>query len=423
MNGLLQRWVLVQLVAAPVAAACWFFLPGSVDRATFSLTARGFGGSPQIITGEGSRTKPWQLQTLAPEARIDPKRAPLIVALDDDKEGIFQSKPPSPIDVAVILNNLQRLGAKKAATAAVLAWDAPDPIGLTALEKTLGRFDSLVMAAPLGRGAVAQPLPKAFRKASLPVHAVHGDITLLPVVNRVPLQGLILGGENTWAGFQTLDAESETKLPPLLARWDDRVVFAFPLLAAMQGLGLQLDGIEIRLGEYLKLGPQGPAVPLDPFGRLAIPLGRMPPMAEISAAAAIDGGDHLFPKQVPAPVILRDDQSAVESATRAFSSSVATTTAAIASGAGFTSPQPFQRLTMRREIIALSLLIAALQLISLLPRFPRNSTLILLAVGSLTAHAVAASFSLWLPTWPALAAIVIVFTGCLFPLFARSNAA
>jgi hypothetical protein len=416
-NGLLQQRFRVPLLAALAASACWIFLPGSaIDRAAFSLAARGFANPPFFITGEGSRKSPWKLRTFASKPRSDPKRAPLIVALGDDVEGVFQSSPPSPIDLAVILSNFQRLGAKKAATAAVLAWDAPDVIGLAALDKTLGRFDSLVMAAPLGRGAIPEPMPQAFRNASVSTNIVRGNITSLPMVNRVPLRGLILGGENSLAGFQTLDSESAARFPPLLARWDDRVVFAFPFLVAIQQLDLTLDGMEIRLGEYLKLGPRGPFVPLDRFGRLAAPLGHVTPFAEIPAAALIDGGDDLFPKKAPQPVILRDDQSAADSSTRGFSRQLAAVVASIASDTGLAPTRVFKRFTISQEIVLLAVLIVALKLVSLLPVFPRNIGFLLLAGFCLMAQAIAST--VWLPILPAFAAIAVAFVVCRFPLSA-----
>ncbi|RPJ34335.1 MAG: hypothetical protein EHM17_06970 [Verrucomicrobiaceae bacterium] len=413
MNGLLQPCLRVPLTAALAAFIGWILLPGTaLDRAAFKTVARSTANPPFFITGEGSHANPWKLRTFASKQRLDPKRAPLIVSLGDDPEGFFQSSPPSPIDFAVILSNFQRLGAGKAATAAVLAWDKPDPIGLAALDKTLGRFDSLVMAAPLTRGAVAEPMPAAFRNASVSVSRIHGDITSLPVVNRVPLPGVILGKENTRAGFQTLDSEPASRFAPLLARWDDRVVFAFPLLAAMQGLDLPLDGIEIRLGEYLKLSPQGPVVPLDRFGRLALPLGQVTPFAEIAADALIDGGDDLFPKQAPEPVILRDDHSAAEPATRAFSGNLAPVIAAIASDTGLAPARVIARFTCCQEIVLLSLLIAALKLISLLPSYPRNIAFVLLAGFCLTAQILATASAVWLPWLAAFAAIATTFVVC-----------
>lgn len=415
MKALLQPGLRVPLIAAATAIACWLLLPGTaLDRAAFTAIARSSANPPFFISGNGSLEDPWKLRTFASRPRANPDRVPLIVSLGDDAEGVFQSSPPSPIDLAVILSNFHRLGARNAATAAVLAWDAPDPIGLAALDKALGRFDSLVMAAPLTRGAVAEPMPAPFRKASVPLSQVQGDIAALPLVNRVPLPGVILGKENAQAGFQSLDSEPASRFPPLLARWDDRVVLAFPLLAAMQGLGLPPDGIEIRLGEYLKLSPQGPHVPIDRFGRLAAPLGHVSPFAEIPAAELIDGGDDLFPKQAPEPVILRDERSGAEPATRAFSASLPAVVAAIASDTGLAPSREIVRFTCCRELVLLSLVITALKLISLLPAFPRHIGMLSLAGFCIAVQILGAASGMWLPGLAALASIAAAFVVCKF---------
>ncbi len=410
MSGLIHPRLRLPLCAAIAALAGWLLFPGTViDRVLFKLVARSQANPPFFISGNGSFQKPWQLRTFASVQRPDAGSAPLIVSLGDDAEGFFQSSPPSPIDMAVILSNFQRLGATKAATAAVLAWDAPDPIGLAALDKVLGRFDSLVMAAPLTRGAVAEPMPEAFRNASLPISQIHGDITSLPVVNRIPLTGVILGRENTRAGFQSLEFEATSRFPPLLARWEDRVVFAFPLLVAMQRFDLPLEGMEIRAGEYLKLAAQGPVVPLDRFGRMAAEPRNLSPYAEIPAELLIDGGDELFPKQAPQPVILRDDRSAVEPATRHFSKQLPATIAAIASDTSLVPVRTFARFTFCQEIVLLAVWLAAITLVSRLAAFARQITCGALAAFVITAHFMAASHGVWLPALAALAAVVTAF--------------
>ena len=214
-----------------------------------------------------------------PPADGDKRQAPVIVSLGDDAEGFFQSSPPSPIDLAVILTNFQRLGAKKAATAAVLAWDAPDPIGLAALDKAIGRFDSLVMAAPLSRGAVPEPMPAAFRKASVPLAKIHGDPALLPVVNRVPLPGVILGKDNTLAGFQTARLGADHRFPPAarpLGRPRGARVSAArrPPTARSRRRAASKSGSANISGS----APTGPVLPIDRFGRLAVASKRSRPM-------------------------------------------------------------------------------------------------------------------------------------------------
>lgn len=408
MTGSFHRRFWVWLAAAGVAAACWWLLPGSrTDRAAFETVARGFANPPFFISGNGSHASPWRLRTFGSTGKPDTRQAPVIVSLGDDVEGFFQSKPPSPIDLAVVLTNFQRLGANKAATATVLAWDTPDPIGLIALEKAIGRFDSLVMAAPLTRGAVPEPLPPAFRNASVAVDSVRGDASAFPVVNRIPLTGVILGDENTLAGFQSLEAEKPARFAPLLARWEDRVVFAFPLLTVLQRLDLTVDGVEIHPGEYIKLGPDGPTVPIDRYGRLAIPLKPVSPYAVISAEALIDGGDDLFPKQAPEPVVLRDDRSGAEPSTRAFSRMLPATIAAIASDTGLAGAMDHPRISAKRELGLLAIVATAAALVCGLGAFPRNIAFLSIAAVCAASQFIGFAFAAtWLPGLPALAAIL-----------------
>lgn len=410
MSGLIHPRLRLPLCAALAAFAGWHYLPGTaIDEALFKIVARGQANPPFFISGAGSHRKPWQLRTIASVQRPDAASAPLIVSLGDDAAAYFQTSPPSPIDLAVILKNFQRLGANKAATAAVLAWDEPDPIGLAALDKVLGRFESLVMAAPLTRGAMAEPMPEAFRNASLPIAHVQGDITALPVVNRIPLTGVILGRQNTRAGFQAIEFEAGSRFPSLLARWEDRVVFAFPLLVALQRFDLPLEGMEIRPGAYLKLSPQGPTVPLDRYGRMATAPGDLSPYAEIPAELLIDGGDELFPKQAPQPVILRDDHSAAESATRHFSKQLPATIAAITSDTGLVPARSFARLTHSQEIVLLAVFIAAIAYVFRATAFARQIACVVLAAFIITAHFIAASHGVWLPVLAALAALIVAF--------------
>lgn len=408
MTSSFHRRLGVLLVSAAAGFGVWKGVPGTdLDRAAFTAVASGFVNPPLFVTGEGSYAAPWSLRAFSTESKPDRRQAPVIVSLGDDPTGFFQSSPPAPIDLAVIFTNFQRLGAKKAATAAVLAWDAPDPVGLAALEKSLSRFESLVMAAPLSRGAVSSAMPSAFRRASIPLTAVHGDTSALPVVNRLPIPGVVLGGESALAGFSVLELETGDGFAPLLARWDDRAVLAFPLLTVLQRLNLPLSGVEVRLGEYLKLSPAGPIVPIDSYGRLVLPRKAISGYAEISAEALIDGGDDLFPKQAPDPVILRDDRSALDPATRAFSRSLPAMVAAIASDEGMAQAHAYPRLSRAWEIGVLSALVVLLTALSGAADSVRRLGAPLLAAASLAAQWIALGCaSIWLPGIPALAAIV-----------------
>ncbi len=421
MTGNSHRWIWVLVVATAAALGAWQWIPGTVvDRAVFATVASGSSNGALFISGKGSRDDAWKLRTFSADRKADKRQAPVIVSLGDDLKGFFQSSPPAPIDLAVIFSNFHRLGAKKAATAAVFAWEKPDPIGLAAFEKSLDRFDSLVMAAPLSRGVVSSPMPPAFRRTSIAEGKIRGETSALPLVNRLPIQGIILSGERTLAGFSALESEPLSQYVPLMARWEDRVVFSFSLLTVLQRLDLPLDGMEVRLGEFLKLGPAGPIVPIDESGRLALPLKPLSPYVEISAEALIDGGDDLFPKQAPDPVILRDDQTAADPATREFSRNLSAVIAAIASNQGLSDAREFRRLSQDWELGILAAVVVALILLAGAADFVRNMGALVLAGGCAGAQWLAFGVaSAWLPGVPMLVAIVAAMVVC--KLLARKS--
>jgi hypothetical protein len=166
-SGTFHRRVGVLFATAAAALGVWKWVPGTeADRAVFETVASGLVNGPLFVSGDGSAASPWGLRAFVAEVKQDKKEAPVVVSLGDDPDGVFKSSPAAPIDMAVIFSNFQRLGATKAATAAVLAWEAPDAAELASLELVLDRFDALAMAAPLSRGPVPSPMPPAFRRAS-----------------------------------------------------------------------------------------------------------------------------------------------------------------------------------------------------------------------------------------------------------------
>lgn len=414
-----HRRIRVLLGAAVVAMLAWRVVPGTApDRTAFAWAARAIANPPFFIDGFGTRDTPWSLRTLTSQPGADERAAPWVVSLDDDPQGVFQSSPPSPVDMAVVFSNLHRLAVKKAACAAVLAWDEPDAIGLAALEKTLSRFDSLAMAAPLSRGATAGIMPSAFRRTSIPVSGVGGDVSMLPRVNRLAVPDMVLAGERTMAGFQVLESSGASDgPPPLLALWEDRVLFAFPLVVLMQRLGVKPDSVEVRPGRFLRLGRNGPLVPIDLHGRLDAPLAEVKPLAEIPAAALIQGGAELFPRQAPDPVILRDDRSAVEPATAAFSRGLAAVIAGLASDAGLAAPANYPRPGAARELGLLAVWCALLAAVSGLPRFARNIGFAGIAAAIVIVQLIGfAAAQAWWPGFAALIATAGAALACLRPL-------
>jgi len=402
----LHRLLSVPFFAA-AAFACWKFAPTTeIDRAAFTTVARGSANPPLFISGTGSHAEPWQLRTLAPNKKPDPTQTPFIISLGDDPDRVFQSSPPSPIDLAVILKNIHRLGVEKAAIAPVLAWENPDAIALQALDSALDDFSSVVTTAPLSRAAVSSPLPPAFRRASIPLDQVTGDFSALPVVNHLPVSGVVLGGEKALAGFTQLESETASPYLHLIARWDDRIVLNFAVLSILSHRGLPIDGVRIEPGNFLKLSETGPAVPIDSFGRLAIVPKPVPVDAKISAESLIDGAD-LIPANLAQPVILRDDQSAADPATRTFSQNLNTLIAAISSDAGLSDPRTFRRLPTGWEIGILSAIVLVLIALLFKNSFARQLGFGILAGFLIISQGLGASFAgVWLPALAGLAAIL-----------------
>lgn len=413
MAGLLHSRFRILLAAAAAAVVAVLLLPGTtIDRLAFAAAVRSVANPPYFITGNGKPADPWKLRTLTAEPAAD-DAAPIVVALGDDPDGFFQSSPAAPIDIAVVLRNLPRLGADKAAIGIVLAWDEPDPMGLTALDNVLGRFDSLVMCAPLGRGAVPEPLPAAFRRASLPAAGIDGSLGL-PVVNRIPVPGVILG-ESAAAGFQNIDSEPATDSIPLLARWDDRVVFAFSLLAAMQRLDVPPEKLEIRLGEYLRLGNEGPVLPIDASGRFAVSSLQHTRPPVVRARDTIDREESIVPDG--APVLFRDDRSAAADATRRFSAILAPAFATLASRDGLSETTAYPRLRPKTEWALLAIVVAAAFLACLRGGMSRGVLLAVLATVIVAVQLLAFGISdRWLPGLPALAATAAAAFVSLIPV-------
>lgn len=403
--------LLVPVLAVATAWAAWRVIPGTaIDRLFFTATSITRAKPPLLVTGAGGHSAPWVFRCFAASRPPGREDAPVIVALGDDTDGFFQSSPASPVDLAVILTNMHRLGARKAATAAVLAWNDPDPIGLAALDLALARFDSLVMAAPLWRAAVPELIPPAFRNASLPVTAADGDVSALPIVNRIPVSGVILGGDNSRAGFQTLDSDKPGQPSPLIARWDDRLVFAFPVIAALDRLGLPIEGMEIQIGKFLSLGPDGPAVPIDAFGRLAVPARELAAMAELPAESLIDAEPGVFPGNTRPPVILADHRSAAEASTRAFSQQLPFLVATLASDKALGPARVHPRLAAHWEFLILLAFSLVASACARLPSFTRRLSLLLAVMAVFAAQlSAAALFGVWLPGLAALAATAMAF--------------
>lgn len=402
------RFLSVLIASAATACCAWSVLPsGPADRFLVKVMASTTANPPFIIAGAGTQESPWSLRVLAPYQKADPKHEPAVVSLGDDKEGIFQSSPPSPVDLAVVLKNMHRLGAEKPAISALLAWEEPEAIAISALDNALAAFPAVTTATPLSRGATGSPIPPTFRRASIAGSQVNGDITGVPTVNRLPLPGVILGGDNAFSGFTLL--EHDPGGSPVLARWDDRFVLSFPLVAVLVERGLPFGGVEVELGNFIKLGAKGPYIPIDKTGRISTRPGKSTDSRLFRAELLGDMQDGT-PLAGTGLVVLRDDQSNAEAPTRAFSARVAPLLADISSGAGMSREQILTRPEKWRELTILGISAVLLAMPFRRPRFSRGIIFAVVGAAALAIHLIAfLTTSVWPPTLGVLGAVAGAF--------------
>jgi len=411
MRTILQNPFLAPLIAVAVMLVVLFY-GKNYERATLSYFLRGIVPTPYILqSGAEESGVAWRVRAVSNTTGQRELATPGVVLLEDDTEGLFQASPHAPIDLALITRNMGRMGAGTLAIGAVMAWDAPDEMGLTALERALEGFESVVTTAPLARGATAESIPPAFRRASVSLDAIKGDASALPVVNRQVLPGVMLGGANAIAGFTFLEGNDGADQPYLMACWEDRVVFSFPFLAAMRHAGLPLDSLQIQPGSHIRVGDGGWIIPIDETGRLKVGVPRTHEWRETRAEWLLDAEPELWPED-PRPNIwlVRDDRSAREAIFRQHSLQLVPLVKAISSGAALTEPKELYGVPRAH---GWALLGAVVILLGTLCRFGgvvMQIGLVLTLFGLVALQWTALSVaSLWMPAMPAILAANVVW--------------
>lgn len=276
-----------------------------LERFDHAIAAQLTGTLPSSeLHGSGSFEDPRERVRLAPPEE-DPV-PPDVVVVDDDPEGIFEAKPPSPSDQAVILANLLKRGTRHLAVTFPFGWEEPDPVSLTALRLQLDRFDSVVLGFPLAYGTGSEPVATPFLRLSVSEKRVIGGAARLPVVNRIAIPAPELGGGKSLAGFTRLLNEEETPGEVLLlARWNERVVFALPLAAEIARRGLDPADIRIEPGKSITLGEGGPWIAIDDRGRMKADASDAAPN-EVPATQLIGGELPEAFASGPSTVFIRD---------------------------------------------------------------------------------------------------------------------
>jgi hypothetical protein len=407
----MPRRLLKPILCVAAALAVWASLPGTaIDRAFFSLTARPFANPPFFVTGDGTHGSAYTLRTLRRFTSDFPSELLTDITITDDPEKIFQESPPTPVDFSVILKNLRRLGRESVAIGMPLSWAEPDMISLIALDQQLDAFPAVVTSAPLSRSPITSPLPPAFRRASIPLSQVKGDTTGLPIVNRVSIPDVVLGNATSLAGFTILESEPESDQPYLLARWDERVVLSFQLLAVIDHYQLPPQSVEIRLGKYISLGMNGPFIPIDEYGRLSFPPPSPRPqdMRSIPAENLIVAPDDFLDDRPPGQVLIRNSMSSADEPSVRFSEALVPTVSLLADPSGTSTAQIFPRLPWYAELFWIASIVSMVHGLGNYPKLAGR-----LPLGGFAGLVLILHFILvpgaetWIPTFPSLAALLV----------------
>jgi hypothetical protein len=190
----------------------------------------------------------------------------VVCEIDDDPEGVNAFGLYHPADLAITLSNLKEQGVERLFISTHLHWPEKDLEETNTLATSIKRFQSVVVTAPLRRQFKSEALPPEWLKSSIPASQVEGPTELLPVVNALAVSPSVLFPDNVYAGFSQLESEQASESVPLLARWEDRIVFSAPLLALMQHCRITPEQLQVRPGEWIRIGNTGNIIPIDSFG-------------------------------------------------------------------------------------------------------------------------------------------------------------
>ena len=252
------------------SAACWYLL--SMLPAAMQVERAMQRGAHSIIfpdfqqsSGLGTLEHPYMMLQLQESKQVP---APFVIATGDDPDRIFDANPLSPSDYAVLLESMNKSGVTDVMIASPLTWQQADPFALEALEIAIAKTRYCVTSAPVTRAAETDPLPAAMVRAAIPLTQVRGNFRTLPQVNRLAIAEILLGKEKSWAGFSSIESESQTSGKEfLLARWGDQVIFSSSLLAVCVREGIRPTDLLVDVGISIFSPRTGHWWAIDEFGR------------------------------------------------------------------------------------------------------------------------------------------------------------
>ena len=216
----------------------------------------------------------WLLDTK--KERKEPSSVTLLT-LDDSEESVIQDWPPSPLDYAVILNNLKLYDPKLIAIEPSLEFLGQEEGLIETLRTACLAFnqESLLLSAVCQMDRSIDPTIEKGENFFDIIDSVNGDTTDIPEftrINSLPNQRFAaIGLPIAFTRIDLADNNNNEGIYkfPLIARIGDKFVPSFVLKAIMLDFNIKANQVIINIGDNIKLGNRK-IIPIDNGGHVQI---------------------------------------------------------------------------------------------------------------------------------------------------------
>ncbi|MGJ8696410.1 MAG: hypothetical protein ACSHYF_08825 [Verrucomicrobiaceae bacterium] len=181
------------------------------------------------------------------------------------------AEPPSVTDWLFSLNALRTHGAGNLTLSPLLSWTEADELELRALEHEITSFPRATLGLDLRLQSSPEEFPLFLEPSTL--KTILGDPSAIPAINALSTPPSVTQGT---FGFRLLENAQPELTPaeirlPLLARWGDKILPSIELSGAASLTGHSSADIAVVLGKHIRIGKNGPVIPIDATGRTTLP--------------------------------------------------------------------------------------------------------------------------------------------------------
>ena len=200
-----------------------------------------------------------------------------LLTLDDSEESVIQDWPPSPLDYAVILNNLKQYDPELIAIEPSLEFsDRAEGLVETLRTACLAfNQESLLLSAVCQMDQSIDPSTEKGENFFDVIDSVNGNTDNIPEftrINSLPNQRFAaMGLPIAFTRIDLADNNYDEGIYtfPLIAKIGDKIVPSFVLKAIMLDLEIKADQVIINMGNNIELGDKK-IIPIDNGGHVQI---------------------------------------------------------------------------------------------------------------------------------------------------------